>query len=130
MSSLLFDLRCKTVNIFTDNFHTWYGKEPPCRLSKKYLDSQEHALVCDISVKELTENQNKILNRTKLSDIFGNVGEQESITKMYQIIISIRDKILSSWIIRDQTDTEYLVYGNKYIYYTECHYILYLYLSE
>ena len=102
-------------------------------LAKKYLDSQEHALVCDISVKELTENQNKILNRTKLSDIFGNVEEQESITKMYQIIISIRDKILSTpqgWIIRDQTDTEYLVYGNKYIYYTECHYILYLYLSE
>ena len=96
MSSLLFNLRCKTVNSFTDNFHTWYGKEPPCRLCKKYFDSQEHALVCDVIVKELTENQNQILKRTKYSEIFGNVEEQESITKMYQIILSIRDKILST----------------------------------
>ena len=107
MSSLLFNPRCKTVNSFTDNFHTWYGKEPPCRLCEKYVDSQEHALLCDVIVKELTENQNQILNRTQYSDIFGNVEEQERITKMYQIIISI---------IRDRTDTEYSVYGNKYIY--------------
>ena len=70
MTSLLFNQRCKTVNSFTDNFHTWYAKEPPCRLCKKYLSSQEHALVCDVIVKELTENQNQILNRTKYSDIF------------------------------------------------------------
>ena len=84
MTSLLFNRRCKTVNSFTDNFHTWYAKEPPCRLCKKYLSSQEHALVCDVIVKELTEN------------VEGNVEEQESITKMYQITISIRDKILST----------------------------------
>ena len=95
MCSLLFNLRCKSVNSFTDNFHTWYGKEPPCRLCKKYRDSQEHALVCDVIAKELTENQLQILNGTKYSDIFGTVEEQEGITKMYQIILLIRDKILS-----------------------------------
>ena len=52
--------------------------------AKKYLISQEHALVCDVIVKELTEN------------VEGNVEEHESITKMYQITISIRDKILST----------------------------------
>ena len=37
MTSLLFNLRCSSVNEFQDNFHTLYGKSPPCILYSVFI---------------------------------------------------------------------------------------------
>ena len=37
-----------------------------------------------------------MLNETKYVHLFGNVGAQEKVTRMFQIIISLREKLLSS----------------------------------
>ena len=96
MCSLLFNLRCKSVNTFRDNFHTWYGKEPPCRLCLSYQDSQEHALVCEVIKKELKQNEIEILKKSYYTQIYGNIEDQLNITRMYQLIISIRERLLAS----------------------------------
>ena len=44
MSGLLFNLRCKSVNSFIDNFYTMHGKAPVCRLCHIYITRQ----TCDI----------------------------------------------------------------------------------
>ena len=96
MCSLLFKLWCKPVNTFRDNFHTWYGKEPPCRLCLCYQDSQEHALVCEVIRKELKQNEIELLNKSYYSQVYGNIEDQLNITRMYQLIISIRERLLAS----------------------------------
>ena len=96
MCSLLFNLRCKSVNNFRDNFHTWYGKEPPCRLCLSYQDSQEHALVCEVIRKELKQNEIELLNKSYYSQVYGNIEDQLNITRMYQLIISIRERLLAT----------------------------------
>ena len=62
MRSLWFNLRCKSVNNFQDNFHTMYGKEPLYRLFKKHIDSQEHALSCCIIKQNLSNTELNKLN--------------------------------------------------------------------
>ena len=96
LCSLLFNLRCKSVNTFRDNFHSLYGQEPSCRLCMKFQDSQEHALVCEVIKKELTQKELENLNQTEYSHLFGNIEEQHDITKMFQIIISTRERLLTT----------------------------------
>ena len=95
MRSLLFNLRCRSVNEFHDNFHTMYGKEPPCRVCLTNIDSQEHSLVCSGIKEELTDSELDMLNSLKYSDLFGNESQQFLATKMYQRILEIREFLLT-----------------------------------
>ena len=95
MSALLYNLRCKSVNTFRDNFHTMYGKEPACRLCFRYQDSQEHALTCEVIKANLSQAQCALLNDTDYAQLFGNVEDQEKVTRMFQIIVSLREKLLT-----------------------------------
>ena len=84
LSSLLFNLRCKSVNTFSDNFHSLYGKDPFCRLCMKFRDSQKHALVCDVMKKELTQKELEDLNKTDYFHLFSNIEAQHNITKNFK----------------------------------------------
>ena len=90
MASLLFNLRCQSVNDFKDNFHTRYGKFPPCKLCGKGVDSQKHALTCIIIIRQLTRTELNMMNQVKYSYLFGSIKEQTMITKMFQRILEIR----------------------------------------
>ena len=95
MRNLLFNLRCKSVNNFQDNFHTRYGKEPLCRFCKKNIDSEEHALSCYIIKQELSNTELDKLNSIKYSDLFGSENQQLLITKMYQRILEIHQSLIA-----------------------------------
>ena len=95
MRSLLFNLRCKSVNNFQDNFHTMYGKEPLCRFCKTNIDSQEHALSCYNIKQELSNTELDKLNSIKYSDLFGSENQQLLITKMYQRILEIHQSLIA-----------------------------------
>ena len=94
MRSLLFNLRSKSENSFQDNFHTKYGKEPPCKMCRKSIDSQEHSLTCIRIKQELSSSDEELLNSVKYSDMFGNVSQQFMVTKMFQRILEIRETLV------------------------------------
>ena len=91
MTSLLFNLRCSSVNEFKDNFHTQYGKYPPCQLlCGKGIDSQRHALICPAILRKLTHEELNSINQLNFSFLVGSIEEQLQITTIYQRIIEIR----------------------------------------
>ena len=96
LCSLLFNLRCKSVNQFQDNQHTLYGREPLCKMCKNHIDSQEKALTCRSKIEELYTTEINMVQGAKYSDIFGNVDEQFRIAKVFQIILKTRENILAS----------------------------------
>ena len=91
MTSLLFNLRCSSVNEFKDNFHTQHGKYPPCQLlCGKGIDSQRHALICPAILRKLTNEELNSINQLNYSYLVGSIEEQLQITTVYQRIIEIR----------------------------------------
>ena len=100
MCSLLFNLRCKSVNNFRDNFHSKYGEAPKCKLCGKENDSQEHAIPCEAILSELMKTDSEM--NIQYDHIFGTVEQQYNITKLYQKIIQIREKF------EESTSTAYL----------------------
>ena len=91
MTSLLFNLRCSSVNEFKDNFHTQYGKSPPCKLlCGKGTDSQRHALYCTEIIRKLTNEELNSINQLNYSYLFGSKEEQLQITIIYQRILEIQ----------------------------------------
>ena len=61
MSSLLLNLRCKSVNEFRSNLES-SDQHSPCKLCRKSDDTQEHALVCTVVKTHLSENDTKFVN--------------------------------------------------------------------
>ena len=90
MSSLLFNLRCSSVNEFNDNSHTLYGKSPPCKLCDKGIDSPCHALSCEAIIRNLTPTELILINQSHYSHLDGSIEEQLNITLIYSRILEIR----------------------------------------
>ena len=93
LSSLLFNLRCSSVNSFKDNFHSQYGQLPPCLMCKKYVDSQEHALECEGIRKELTWKEANQITIIKYNHLYGGPEEQLKITQIFHKILIIRQRL-------------------------------------
>jgi hypothetical protein len=93
MCSLLFNLRCRSVNSFKDNFHSKFGQLPPCDICKKFVDSQEHALECEGIQKELTRNEIDHIKKIKYNHIYGDTEEQFEITTIFHKILTIRRRL-------------------------------------
>ena len=93
MCSLLFNLRCRSVNTFKENFHSKFGQFPPCDVCKKNVDSQEHALECEVIRKELTMTETDKIKHIKYDQIYGDTDAQYEITTMFQKILTIRQRL-------------------------------------
>ena len=75
MRSVLYNLRCRTLKNFKDNFHNAYQVDFNCDLCQKEVDSQEHTLKCHILRNHITINDG-----LKYDHIFGSLEQQETIT--------------------------------------------------
>ena len=73
-----------------------HGKAPVCRLCHSFQDSQEHALACKVIIAHLSQTERTMLNETEYAQLFGNVEDQEKVTRMFQLIISLRERLLGS----------------------------------
>ena len=73
-----------------------YGKAPVCRLCHSFQDSQEHALACKVIIAHLSQTERAMLNETEYAQLFGNVEAQEKVTRIFQLIISLRENLLAS----------------------------------
>ena len=90
MVSLLYNLRCQSVNEFRDNFHTMHGQAPLCKHCDLHIDSQELSLSCGKVRENMTTTELLELNSVKYEDIFGNEEQQLKITKVFQWILRVR----------------------------------------
>ena len=90
-----FNLKFRSLNQFQDNQHTINGREPVCKMPNNHIDSHEKALTCRIIIEELNTTERNMVQGANHSDIFGNVDEQFRITKIFQIILTTRERILA-----------------------------------
>ena len=92
--SMLFNLRCQTLKNIKNYFHNLYKGDITCPFKcSNEIDSQEHVIKCHKIVSNMNSNQKMDLNNVKCQDIFGNTHEQLEVTKVFQTMIGIRDRL-------------------------------------
>ena len=64
-----------------------------CKLS---LDTQEHALSCHTIVNNMNKELLPAFNSVKYNEIFSDVQFQQNVTKVYQNIVQVREKLRES----------------------------------
>ena len=89
----LFKLRTSMINVKA-NFKSSHTNNMWCKLCLLFTETQQHLLECPV-IRIKTKH---LINFKDISYdmIFGNIGNQETIAKKYQIILKARDDILES----------------------------------
>ena len=87
--SLLFNLRCKTVKGFKDNFHGM-NQSIMCDLCSKSEDSQMHALKCHTLEVHVPRDPG-----VKYSDIYGTIQEQKGAVVYFTALLEARERLLA-----------------------------------
>ena len=87
--SLLFNLRCRTVKSFKQNFRIMNNDKTICELCKTSDDTQEHAINCTVIRKHV-----KVESETSYDDIFASIDKQMHITSIYSKILEVREMLL------------------------------------
>ena len=59
----------------------------------KCIDSQEHALTCTETQQYLTHEEKEDINTVNYNNIFESIDRQAPITRIYQKLIKIRQKL-------------------------------------
>ena len=67
-----------------------------CQLCNIEVDSQEHALKCHVIKESLSQQEKQLLNNVHYEDIFGALNSQLKISQLFQSIIRIKKRILST----------------------------------
>ena len=93
--ALLFNLRSKSVNEYKENFTHKYNNTncPMCNLQ---VDSQEHALACYKVTQHLDSKNIEILKLVTYHDLFSSLDRQVQITRIFQQLLNIRQKLLKN----------------------------------
>ena len=91
MIATLFNLRCRSINEFKDNFHNQY-QDFKCFMCNNEIDSQEHALKCHVIKDNLTTEDKAVLANVQYSALFSDTEKQQNITSLYIHIIQIRNE--------------------------------------
>ena len=96
LSSLLFNLRCESVKDIKANFHTMYSDDDICPLCLNDRDTQQHLLKCPILISNLSVKEKEKLKSVQYSHIYSDINEQYCVTKIFQSILKIREKLLAA----------------------------------
>ena len=90
LTSLLYNLRCRTGKTLKDNFHRQYLGNISCIFNCfSEVDSQEHQLKCHTLKKHLSSEQAIMLDNVHYEDIFGSVEQQLRVTKVFQFLLRL-----------------------------------------
>ena len=90
LSSLIFNLRCRSQKEFKTNFNKMYECKL-CPMCQEKNDSQEHALSCRVTSQKLNDKTKEV----KYEDLFGDLDGQLKVAKVYQTIIKLRTSLLA-----------------------------------
>ena len=95
LSSLLFNLRCQSVNGVRGNFSNLFKDNTQCQFNCfDKEDSQEHMLECHELEKHLDQRHKALLSEVVYSDLFGSTTKQLKITQMFRILLRVRERLL------------------------------------
>ena len=90
----LFNLRCRSINAFKDNFHSHNkSKCPVCPICNSESDTQEHALQCLALQKHMSKSDTEALQAIEYTHIFGDTKAQYRVTQIFLTIIYLREKL-------------------------------------
>ena len=86
-------MKTRMINVKA-NFKSSHTNNMWCKLCLLFTETQQHLLECPV-IRIKTKH---LINFKDISYdmIFGNIGNQETIAKKYQIILKARDDILES----------------------------------
>ena len=93
--ALLFNLRSKSVNEYKENFTHKYNNTN-CPMCDLQVDSQEHALACHKVTQHLNSEHLESLKSVTYSDIYSSPDSQVQVTRIFQQLINIRQKLLKN----------------------------------
>ena len=88
-ATLLFNLRCRSVRTFKENFKALHSNKTQCGLCQKEKDTQEHALECPV-----IQNHVKVEDDIVYEDLVANVTRQKRIAALYRRIVEVRERLL------------------------------------
>jgi hypothetical protein len=91
-SSLLFNLRCMSVNEFKSNTES-SDQHSPCPTCKNEDDTQEHSLVCIALKTHMSDQDTEFVQSVSYSDLFGSVDAQLLVVEAFSLIIKTREKL-------------------------------------
>ena len=74
----------------------WLGPMGLFTYCKTKIETQEHMLRCHELQKHLNHTQMKLLNEVHYSDLFESTDKQLSVTKVFKILLGIRDRVLGN----------------------------------
>ena len=95
LSSLLFNLRSQSVNGVRGNFSNLFEDNTQCQFNCfDKEDSQEHLLECHELEKHLDQRHKSLLSEVVYSDLFGSTTKQLKITRMFWILLRVRERLL------------------------------------
>ena len=95
MVSLLFNMRCNTVDTFKDNFHGMYGRDNNCDLCQSHIDNQEHVFSCHVIIAALKENKKELLKSTRYEHIYGTTSQQFNVVCLFKSLMETRQRLLA-----------------------------------
>ena len=87
-SSLLFNLRCRTVKDIKKNFHAQFGGDSKCELCQVCEDSQEHVMECPELEKRMVWD-----HTVQYEYIFGSTEQQKLVITLYSSLLELRDRL-------------------------------------
>ena len=94
LSSLLFNLRCQSVNGVKGNFSNLFKGNTQCQFKCfNKEDTQEHMLECHELGKYLDQYQKSLLKEVVYSDLFGSPTKQLKVTQVFRILLKIRERL-------------------------------------
>ena len=94
-SSLLYNLRCRSVRGVKANFRKHFKGDIKCPFQcLNQVDSQEHNLFCKGLVSQLKSKQKTLLESVRCTDIYGTLKEQFRVTSIFLVLMRIRTRLL------------------------------------
>ena len=92
--SCLFNLRCRSMNVFRDNFHS-HNKSicPLCPICKSEPDTQEHALKCLVLKKHMKLSESEAIQAVEYGYIFCDIEAQLKVTIAFESVITLRERL-------------------------------------
>ena len=100
--TMLTALRSHTIRNIKMNFSSWYKNDLSCSLKCQEIqqnqdeDSQQHLLVCNTLLSQLSQEQYKLIEGISYNDLYSNTVRQKLAVTGFTWLLNIRERLLEA----------------------------------
>ena len=87
--SLMFNLRCRTVEGIKGNFQGMFGGDQKCELCLMSIDTQEHVMQCPV-----LEDHIRWDHTIQYDYVYGNKEQQKLVVSIFSTLLAAREELL------------------------------------